>query len=390
MKQLILSFLAALCALPASAQFTLSGRIEGMPDSLQVAVVNVESREQLPLCQASPADGTFCLTCDSVIRPLLCELRILQRSPKNGRLYTRHAVRFMASPEAMQVADVTWIALQEASEDYRTEQLLHISGGQAQADWQEYLDAVYDLEREARLAGYKEAEVYFATNNNPDSVRKYRKLEQAAQRRLHEARVSFARRHPSSFAANYWMYQELRTDFVYTADELEEMASLVQTCPDTVRVNALNRNLEVALRYALGQRYPDFDLIRTDGTSARLSALIPAEAQFTLLDFWASWCGPCRAAIPRVKELAVQYGSRLGLVSVSVDEKETAWRKAMEEEQMTWAQAWLNKVQVPAAADGYMLTTIPRLVLIDGEGRIVCSTNLPDVIVEYLQNHMKP
>lgn len=246
MKQLILSFLAALCALPASAQFTLSGRIEGMPDSLQVAVVNVESR------------------------------------------------------------------------------------------------------------------------------------------------VSFARRHPSSFAANYWMYQELRTDFVYTADELEEMASLVQTCPDTVRVNALNRNLEVALRYALGQRYPDFDLIRTDGTSARLSALIPAEAQFTLLDFWASWCGPCRAAIPRVKELAVQYGSRLGLVSVSVDEKETAWRKAMEEEQMTWAQAWLNKVQVPAAADGYMLTTIPRLVLIDGEGRIVCSTNLPDVIVEYLQNHMKP
>lgn len=59
MKQLILSFLAALCALPASAQFTLSGRIEGMPDSLQVAVVNVESREQLPLCQASPADGTF-------------------------------------------------------------------------------------------------------------------------------------------------------------------------------------------------------------------------------------------------------------------------------------------------------------------------------------------
>lgn len=57
---------------------------------------------------------------------------------------------------------------------------------------------------------------------------------------------------------------------------------------------------------------------------------------------------------------------------------------------MTWAQAWLNKVQVPATADGYMLTTIPRLVLIDGEGRIVCSTNLPDVIVEYLQNHMKP
>lgn len=388
MKQLILSFLAALCALPASAQFTLSGRIEGMPDSLQVAVVNVESREQLPLCQASPADGTFCLTCDSVIRPLLCELRILQRSPKNGRLYTRHAVRFMASPEAMQVADVTWSALQEASEDYRTEQLLRVSGGRAQADWQEYLDAVYDLEREARLAGYKEAEVYFATNDNPDSVRKYRTLVQVAQRKLHEARVSFARRHPSSFAANYWMYQELRTDFVYTADELEEMASLVQICPDTVRVNALNRNLEVALRYALGQHYPDFDLTRPDGTSARLSALIPAEAQFTLLDFWASWCGPCRREIPYIQAAHRKYGERLTILSVSLDDKKDAWLQAVQTLDMPWHHVCDLKAWGSDAAVKYDVNAIPKTFLIGPDGLLIATGLRGEALERTLAKHL--
>lgn len=388
MKQLILSFLAALCALPASAQFTLSGRIEGMPDSLQVAVVNAESREKSLLCQVSPSDGTFCLTCDSVIRPLLCELRILQRSPKNGRLYTQHAVRFMASPEAMQVADVTWSALQEASEDYRTEQLLRVSGGRAQADWQEYLDAVYDLEREARLAGYKEAEVYFATNDNPDSVRKYRTLVQVAQRKLHEARVSFARRHPSSFAANYWMYQELRTDFVYTADELEEMASLVQTCPDTVRVNALNRNLEVALRYALGQRYPDFDLIRTDGTSARLSALIPAEAQFTLLDFWASWCGPCRREIPYIQAAHRKYGERLTILSVSLDNKKDAWLQAVQTLDMPWHHVCDLKAWGSDAAVKYDVNAIPKTFLIGPDGLLIATGLRGEALERTLAKHL--
>lgn len=172
-----------------------------------------------------------------------------------------------------------------------------------------------------------------------------------------------------------------------TADELrQEVAAVTPHFTEHPYISELQA-MCAAKSVSIGTPAPDFESTDATGKSIRLSDF---KGQYVLLDFWASWCGPCRAAIPRVKELAAQYGSRLGLVSVSVDEKETAWRKAMEEEQMTWAQAWLNKVQVPAAADGYMLTTIPRLVLIDGEGRIVCSTNLPDVIVEYLQNHMKP
>lgn len=279
-------------------------------------------------------------------------------------------------------------ALEDASDDYRTEQAMRITGGEAQEGWNTYLNEVFETERAAKLAGYKQAQVYFDTNNNPDSVRKYRILEKEANARLLQARVDFARRHPASIPAAYWMDREICTLFIHSAEELESMAALVQACPDTARVNRVNRDLDIALRYALEQPYTDFDLTLADGRKSRLSALIPAEAQYTMIDFWASWCGPCRAAIPHVKELAAQYGARLGLLSVSVDQKEADWRKAMGEEKMTWTQGWLDKEQMDKPANAYALISIPRLILIDREGRIVCSTNLPDEITEYLQKHI--
>lgn len=390
MKKLLLLLLAALGgSMSASAQFSLSGRIDGMPDSLRVTVVNMENPDKQKLiCETFPKSGAFMLASDSLVRPTLCELRISRKSPKNGRYYTLYSARFMASSAAMTLQPTSMDTLESASKDSRTEQAFRVSGGQAQVDWNAFQKATFELERAERLAGYKEAEIYFATRDNKDSVRKYRDIQKEAERKLYRARMDFTRRHPQSMAAAYWMNQYIRTYFVRTADELKEMAALVQACPDTARVNRVNRDLDIALRYALEQPYTDFDLTLADGRKSRLSALIPAEAQYTMIDFWASWCGPCRAAIPHVKELAAQYGARLGLLSVSVDQKEADWRKAMGEEKMTWAQGWLDKEQMDKPANAYALISIPRLILIDREGRIVCSTNLPDEITEYLQKHI--
>lgn len=73
---------------------------------------------------------------------------------------------------------------------------------------------------------------------------------------------------------------------------------------------------------------------------------------------------------------------------VSGGQAQADWRKAMGEEKMTWTQGWLDKEQMDKPANAYALISIPRLILIDREGRIVCSTNLPDEITEYLQKHI--
>lgn len=390
MKKLPLLLLAAAFgSMSASAQFRLSGHIGGMPDSLRLAVVNVENPDNTRLiCTTYPTDGAFTLMSDSLTQPTVCELRLQRHAPKMERFTTLCSARFVASAHPMQLEPTTMKALEDASDDYRTEQAMRITGGEAQEGWNTYLAELFETERAAKLAGYKQAQVYFDTNNNPDSVRKYRILEKEANARLLQARVDFARRHPASIPAAYWMDREICTLFIHSAEELESMAALVQACPDTARVNAVNRHLQTALKYALHRPYVDFDLTLPDGQTARFSSLVPKEADYTLVDFWASWCSPCRAAIPHVKEMGAKYGRRLGILSISVDRKEADWRKAMGEEGMTWPQAWLKGSQMNTVADAYVIQSIPRLLLIDSEGRIVVSTYLPDEITEYIQKNI--
>lgn len=137
MKKLLLLLLAALGgSMSASAQFSLSGRIDGMPDSLRVTVVNVENPDKATLlCETAPQGGTFTLASDSLVRSTLCELRVMRRNPKVGRFIMLYSTRFLASATAMQAAPVSMDALEAAAKDSRTEQAFKISGGQAQADW---------------------------------------------------------------------------------------------------------------------------------------------------------------------------------------------------------------------------------------------------------------
>ena len=90
-----------------------------------------------------------------------------------------------------------------------------------------------------------------------------------------------------------------------------------------------------------------------------------------LLDFWASWCGPCRAEIPHLKEAYKEYSNKgVAFFSVSIDKDDAAWRKAMKDENMPWAQ-----VQAPKAGKDvmklYQFSGIPYILVLDQEGRIV-------------------
>ena len=119
---------------------------------------------------------------------------------------------------------------------------------------------------------------------------------------------------------------------------------------------------------AVGHEAPDFELATSTGEKIKLSSL---RGKYVLVDFWASWCGPCRAEIPHLKEAFEAYnGKGVEFLSVSIDKDGAAWRKAMKEENMPWAQ-----VQAPKAGKDvmklYQFSGIPYILVLDQEGRIV-------------------
>ena len=185
----------------------------------------------------------------------------------------------------------------------------------------------------------------------------------------------------------YLTQKELEKPFAYTADEINAMADMVKVCPDTARVSTIERRRNFVMKYALGMAYPDFDLTTDKGDVVRISERI-VPGKYNFIDFWASWCGPCRAAIPHVKELQEKYADKLNILSVSLDSEEADWRKAMEEEKMTWSQFFAAEPQMQNVAQAYFINTIPRLILINDKGEVVCSTNKPDEVTEFLKNNL--
>ena len=211
----------------------------------------------------------------------------------------------------------------------------------------------------------------------------YRKLEEEANKKLDEATMKFVKSHPDYFISAYIVNKKLETFFEYTADEINDMAATVASCPDTARNNRINKYLTRALKYARMMKLKDFEALNPEKNPSLISTLVKP-GQYTLIDFWASWCGPCRAAIPKIKSLYEKYDGKFNVISVSVDEKETAWRKAMDSEKMPWAQLWVDETRATKACTDYAVLSIPRLVLINDKGLIVIVTHDPNKISECL------
>ena len=125
-----------------------------------------------------------------------------------------------------------------------------------------------------------------------------------------------------------------------------------------------------ASRVAIGAIAPDLEFPDPEGKMRKLSDL---RGKVVLLDFWASWCGPCRRENPNVTKIYAQYHDKgFEVFSVSLDSDAASWKRAIEADKLVWPNhvSDLKKWQSQAAAI-YGVRSIPSTFLLDKEGRIV-------------------
>ena len=122
---------------------------------------------------------------------------------------------------------------------------------------------------------------------------------------------------------------------------------------------------------ARGVTYHDIVLKNLKGENVPLSEYMKPGA-YNMLEFWASWCSPCRGEIPHLRHLYEVCGKDFNMISVSIDERDTDWKKAVQEEGMQWHQLCDQKGRKGPVVIEYQVFGIPDCIVLDPEGKIVC------------------
>ena len=187
---------------------------------------------------------------------------------------------------------------------------------------------------------------------------------------LEKANKTFIDKNGASPVALYALTQYAGYDI--DADKAEPLFnaldSKVKALPSAV---AFSEQLEIAKKTGIGKMAMDFTQEDTSGVPVSLSSL---RGKYVLVDFWASWCGPCRVENPNVVKVFNQYKDRgFTVLGVSLDREgaKDKWMKAIHDDNLTWTHVSDLKFWNNAVAQQYGIKAIPMNLLIDPQGKII-------------------
>ncbi|HVI48449.1 MAG TPA: TlpA disulfide reductase family protein [Chitinophaga sp.] len=154
-------------------------------------------------------------------------------------------------------------------------------------------------------------------------------------------------------------------------EEMSLFDALDKSLRETPKGVRLGNKLETIRKTAIGQPFIDFTLPDVNGKLVKLSNLV-GKGKYVLVDFWASWCGPCRKENPGLLLAYNKYkGKKFDILSVSLDDKKEKWLDAIAADRLSWLHVSDLKGFDGEVTRLYGLKSIPQNILIDPQGKII-------------------
>ena len=243
-----------------------------------------------------------------------------------------------------------------------------ISGGKYNASMYKIFKIYTDFER-TMTAFNKEVEAIdpqtASASITAETTRKYNDL---IKKRTADIE-NFVKTEPTTpatyFAAKYLFNQPIPSILMMAYEKLRK------DFPNSSYTASLGKTIDNLGPTTNGVIAPEIILKTPQGDSLALSSL---KGKVVLIDFWASWCGPCRRENPNVKAIYEKYKDKgFEIYGVSLDSKEASWKAAIQKDGLTWKHVSDLKGWKSSAAQLYKVRSIPATFLLDREGRIVKS-----------------
>lgn len=248
-----------------------------------------------------------------------------------------------------------------------------VEGGKANAEWSSIKSQQDALQKESWLA-LKSAYDTFKPGGDSSTLKNADTINTKSAEKDLELRKSFIEKNPNSIVSMYFlagMMNDLNLD-----DLKASYAKLGNDIKNSTYAKNITDKISSVEATAIGK--PAIPINKTDinGNPVNLETL---KGKYVLLDFWGSWCGPCRASFPHLKELYAKYKPEgfeiLGIAleqSDQLDENIATWKKTVKEDNLPWLQVLDNQDREKFdAVKSYGVTAFPTQLLLDKDGKIM-------------------